>query len=126
MKQYTWAGIEVVEEIYNICNYFKKVMEEKNIYSSAYDFQIFSCAVQYYLYNGLVRRLIKEPRNRPATRELTTTGESFRKALRELNLTGHNKKVDIEDSNPLGDMLEAMKDDEDVVINRRVNNEDEQ
>lgn len=121
--KHKWGGIEVEDSIYNICEHFKKIMEEKNIYSSAYDFQIFSCAVQYYLYNGLVTKLIGSEKSkntiRPATRELTTTGESFRKALRELNLTGHNKKVDIEDNNPLDDMIKAMQDEEDVVIKKK-------
>ena len=120
----TWCGLSTPKEIYNVCEYLKELLEDQKKYVKALDIQIFNCAVQFYLYNQLITKMITQAEPVPV-RALTTTSESFRRALGGLGLTVQDKKnaigkADVE-VNPLQVFLNEMNDDkdEDVLIKKK-------
>lgn len=118
-----WCGLQTPAEIYNVCVYLKGLLEDQNKYSKALDIQIFNCAVQFFLYNDLITKTI-EKREIVPVRALTTTSESFRRALQSLGLTVTDKKqgVSKEDTevNPMAAFVDAINSDtEDVVLKKK-------
>ena len=111
----TWCGLITPGEVYNVCIYLKELLEDQNKYVKALDIQIFNCAVQFYLYNQLITKMITQSEIVPV-RALTTTSESFRRALQSLGLTVVDKKSGITkettEENPLSVFLEKMQDDD--------------
>lgn len=96
-------------QIYDICNQIRERMKAQRIYSELIDYQIFNVAIQLHLYSDLIKRLIRGGKNKPATRELTTSGESLRRSLRELGLTNSGKEFDIQMNDPLTDLVNSMQ-----------------
>ena len=94
-------------------------MKAQRIYSELIDYQIFNVAIQLHLYSDLIKRLIRGGKNKPATRELTTSGESLRRSLRELGLTNSGKEFDIQMNDPLTDLCSAMQEDEAPVLTKK-------
>ena len=88
---YTYCGMAVPNEIYDICMYLEGLLKEQGKYSPALGPQIYNCAVQQWVYNDLITSKItqKEP---VATRQLTTASESLRRALQSTGLTVTDKK----------------------------------
>lgn len=120
---YQYCGMEVPEQIYNICFYLENLLKEEKKYSPALGPQIFNAAVQCYTYNDLISNKIteKEP---VTTRQLTTASEAYRRALQSLGLTVTDKKQGVtkEDTevNPLQTFLEKMEegDGDDKIVKK--------
>lgn len=118
-----WCGMLIPGEIFSVCEYMKKMLIEQSKYTSALDLQIYNAAVQQYLYNDLISKMIsgKEP---VPVRAVTTTSEALRRALQSLGLTVTDKKSGITkeqtEVNPLAAFLEKMEDDgqEEVIMKK--------
>lgn len=123
-KYFMYCGMEVPEQIYNICAYLEELLKEQGKYSPALAPQIYNCAVQQWVYNDLITSKItqKEP---VATRQLTTASESLRRALQSTGLTVTDKKSGVTkeqtEVNPLQAFLDKMNGDEteEVVVKKQ-------
>ena len=113
IEYYTYCGMAVPNEIYDICMYLEGLLKEQGKWNPALGPQVYNCAVQQYIYNDLITAKItgREP---VATRQLTTASESLRRALQSTGLTVNDKKSGITkeqtEVNPLQAFLEKMDD----------------
>ena len=89
-----WCGLETPAEVYNVCLYLKELLEEQGKWTPALAVQVYNCAVQFFLYNDLITKMITQKEPVPV-RALTTTSEAFRRALQSLGLTVTDKKAGI-------------------------------
>ena len=120
---YSYCGMQVPNEIYDICIYLENLLKEQGKWSPALAVQVYNCAVQQYVYNDLIVAKItgREP---VPTRALTTASESLRRALQSTGLTVTDKKSGITkeqtEVNPLQAFLEKMDDNgPDEVITKK-------
>lgn len=108
-----WCGMLIPGEIFSVCEYMKKMLVDQSKYTSALDLQIYNAAVQQYLYNELITKMISGKEVVPV-RAVTTTSEALRRALQSLGLTVTDKKSGITkeqtEVNPLAAFLEKMDD----------------
>lgn len=113
VSYYTYCGMAVPNEIYDICMYIEGLLKEQGKYTPALEPQIYNCAVQQWVYNDLITAKITQ-REPVATRQLTTASESLRRALQSTGLTINDKKSGITkeqtEVNPLQAFLEKMDD----------------
>jgi hypothetical protein len=113
VSYYTYCGMAVPNEIYDICMYLEGLLKDQGKWNPALGPQVYNCAVQQYIYNDLITAKItgREP---VATRQLTTASESLRRALQSTGLTVNDKKSGITkeqtEVNPLQAFLEKMDD----------------
>ena len=113
-QYFMYCGMEVPEQIYNICVYLENLLKEQGKWSPALSVQVYNCAVQQWVYNDLITAKItgREP---VMTRQLTTASESLRRALQSTGLTVVDKKSGITkettEVNPLSIFLEKMEGD---------------
>ena len=100
VSYYTYIGMAVPNEIYDICMYLEGLLKEQGKYTPALAPQIYNCAVQQYIYNDLITAKItgREP---VATRQITTASESLRRALQSTGLTVNDKKSGITNEQPV-------------------------
>lgn len=114
-----WCGMMIPGEIFSVCEYMKKMLVDQNKYTSALDLQIYNAAVQQYLYNELITKMISGKEIVPV-RAVTTTSEALRRALQSLGLTITDKKSGITkeqvEVNPLAEFLGKMEDGPDEVV----------
>ena len=114
-----WCGLQTPGEVYNVCVYLKELLEDQDKYVKALDIQIFNCAVQFYLYNQLITKMITQAEPVPV-RALTTTSEAFRRALQSLGLTITDKKAGITKeqtkTDPTKTFMDKMNSEEEDVI----------
>ena len=119
VSYYTYCGMAVPNEIYDICMFLESLLKEQGKYSPALAPQIFNAAVQCWTYNDLITNKITQ-REPISTRQLTTASESYRRALQSLGLTVVDKKSGITkeqtETNPLQVFLDKMNDDGDDKI----------
>ena len=122
LKYNTWCGMTVPEEIYSICVYLKDLLEDQNKYAKSLDIQIFNTAVQFYLYNDLIKKMI-EKREIVPVRSLTTTSEAFRRSLAGLGLLVMDKKGGVSKEqtakNPMADFINAIGDSTNDIIAKK-------
>ena len=116
VSYYTYCGMVVPNEIYDICMFIENLLKEQNKWSPALALQVFNAAVQSWTYNDLITAKItgREP---VATRQLTTASEAYRRALQSLGLTVTDKKYGVTkeqtEVNPLSEFLDKMEGNED-------------
>lgn len=90
------------------------------MYVDLIDFQLFNVATQLYIYNDLVKKFMSNSKVKPKPTDLTSSGESLRRSLRELGLTNSGKEFDIQMNDPLSDMLNKMQEtDETPVLTKK-------
>lgn len=115
----TWAGLKIPADIYEICEQLKSRMEKQRMYVDLIDFQLFNVATQLYIYNDLVKKFMSNSKIKPKPTDLTSSGESLRRSLRELGLTNSGKEFDIQMNDPLGELVSAMQEDEAPVLTKK-------
>ena len=126
-RKTTFCGMEVPEQIYNICAYIIDLLKTQGKYVSSMDLAIYNASVQQWVYNNLITNMISGKGQYIHTRELTTCSESLRRSLQALGLTVVDKKqgINAEDSaenNPLAKFLDNMEDedkDEQVITKKK-------
>jgi len=120
---YSYCGMKVPNEIYDICMYLENLLKEQGKWSPALAVQVYNCAVQQWVYNDLITNKITQKEVVP-TRALTTASESLRRALQSTGLTVTDKKSGITkeqvEVNPLAEFLEKMDDNgpDEVIVKK--------
>jgi hypothetical protein len=94
-------------------------MEKQRMYVDLIDFQLFNVATQLYIYNDLVKKFMGNSKVKPKPTDLTSSGESLRRSLRELGLTNSGKEFDIQMNDPLGELVSAMQEDETPTLTKK-------
>ena len=123
VSYYTYCGMAVPNEIYDICMYIEGLLKEQGKYTPALGPQIYNCAVQQWVYNDLIVAKITQ-REPVATRQLTTASESLRRALQSTGLTVADKKSGITKEQvelaPIDKFYQKMNDSEnDEIITKK-------
>ena len=119
VQKKTWAGLKIPADIYEICEQLKSRMEKQRMYVDLIDFQLFNVATQLYIYNDLVKKFMSNSKVKPKPTDLTSSGESLRRSLRELGLTNNGREFEVQMNDPLSDMLNKMQEDEQPVLTKK-------
>lgn len=122
VSYYSYCGMAVPNEIYDICMYLEGLLKEQGKWNPALAVQVYNCAVQQWVYNDLITAKItqKEP---VATRQLTTASESLRRALQSTGLTVQDKKSGIRneqvEKTPMQGFMNKVDGEPDEIISKR-------
>lgn len=124
VSYYTYCGMAVPNEIYDICMYLEGLLKDQGKWNPALGPQVYNCAVQQWVYNDLITAKItqKEP---VVTRQLTTASESLRRALQSTGLTVTDKKAGVTkeqtEVTPMDKFYQKMEggDDDEIITKKK-------
>ena len=86
------------------------------MYVDLIDFQLFNVATQLYIYNDLVKKFMSNSKVKPKPTDLTSSGESLRRSLRELGLTNNGREFEVQMNDPLSDMINKMQEEDETPV----------